>query len=278
MNTAIVIDTSREIPSQWYELYNIFPLGYVVQDSSGQKHSERVQIQSIRTPELIEILCKDKKSQLLSPSIKEFVELYTYLAENFDSIVSLHSSLVTPAIFENAIIAKKLVSEIEIDIIDTHTFGASSGLFVEELAKLLPEAKKISEIRKEALNLNKHISSIVLSKNDQLNTIGLRKGGWYSSITSSLRPYVLYQEVHGNWNTIKRGRNVGSLNDEILKRIEIVNKAKEIKTAYLTHHGIFERNIKKIRNIVSQSNVVETSPSLVTHYLLGKTYIDFSFL
>ncbi len=278
MNTAIVIDTSREIPDKWYSLYNIYPLGYVIEDSSGHKHVERTQIQSVRTSELVELACKDRKSTLLAPSIKDFVELYTYLSENYDSIISLHSTNITPAVFENAIVAKKLVSEIVIDIIDSHTFGASSGIFTEELAKFIMEAKNINEIRKEAISLNKHISSIILSKNDQLKTIGLRKGSWHTFFTSAFRPYVLYQKLHGNWETIKRGRNINSFVSEISKRVEIVNRAKEIKTAYITHHGALSKSVRKIKDIVSNTNIVETNPSLVTHYLLGNNYIDFAFL
>lgn len=278
MNTAIVIDTSREVPDKWYSLYNIYPLGYVIEDSTGQKHVERTQIQSVRTPELVELICQDRKSNLLAPSIKDFVELYTYLSENYDSIISLHSSNITPAVFENAIVAKKLVSEIDIDIIDSHTFGASSGLFVEELAKFIMEAKNINEIRKEAISLNKHISSIILSKNDQLNTIGLRKASWHTAFTSSFRPYVLYQELSGRWETIKRGRNIKSFVNEIIKRVEIVNQAKEIKTVYITHHGTLSKNVRKIERVVSNSSIVETNPSLITHYLLGENYIDFAFL
>ena len=66
--------------------------------------------------------------------------------------------------------------------------------------------------------------------------------------------------------------------NEIIKRVEIVNKAKEIKTAFITHHGILSRNVKKLKEIVADSNVIETEPSLVTHFLLGKNYIDFAFL
>jgi len=278
MNTAIVIDTSREIPDKWYSLYNIYPLGYVIEDRSGHKHIERTQIQSVRTSELVKLVCRDRKSTLLAPSIKDFVELYTYLSENYDSIISLHSSSITPAVFENALVAKKLVSEIIIDIIDSHTFGASSGIFTEELAKFIMEAKNINEIRKEAINLNKHISSIILSKNDQLKTISLQKGNWHTFFTSAFLPYVLYQELHGNWETIKRGRNFNSFVSEISKRVEIVNRAKEIKTAYITHHGTLSKSVKKIKDIVSDTNIVETNPSLVTHYLLGNNYVDFAFL
>ncbi|MHA1550986.1 MAG: DegV family protein [Candidatus Heimdallarchaeaceae archaeon] len=278
MNTAIVIDTSREIPNQWYSLYNIYPVGYVIEDSNGQRHIERTQIQTVRTPELVKLVSEDRNSALLAPSIKDFVELYTYLSENFEAIVSLHSSNITPAVFENALVAKKLVSEVDIDIIDSHTFGASSGIFVEELAKFIMEAKNINEIRKEAISLNKHISSIILSKNDQLNTIGLRKGTWHTAFTSTFRPYVLYQESYGKWETVKRGRNIKSFVNEIIKRVEIVNRAKEIKTAYITHHGALSRNVRRIKDIVSNTSIVETNPSLVTHYLLGKNYIDFAFL
>ena len=278
MNTAIVIDTSREMNQELYEQYNVFPIGYIIQDSNGEKVSERISVRKIQTPELISIAKKDRKAKIFAPSIKDLVELYTYLAEDYDSLISIHSSLVTPAVFDNALVAKKLVSEINIDVIDTQTFGSASGLFVEELVKSIPKAKKINEIRKEAINLNKHLNSFIVSRNDELTSIGLRSSNLLSFVTSSFRPYTLYQYFHNNWNELKRSRNVKSLINEVENSVEIVRKTKDIHNIYYSSSWEFSRELKGILKIFDETNSTESSQSLVSYYLLGRNYFDLSFI
>ena len=278
MNTAIVIDTSREMNQELYEQYNVFPIGYIIQDSNGEKVSERISVRKIQTPELISIAKKDRKAKIFAPSIKDLVELYTYLAEDYDSLISIHSSLVTPAVFDNALVAKKLVSEINIDVIDTQTFGSASGLFVEELVKSIPKAKKINEIRKEAINLNKHLNSFIISRNDELTSIGLRSSNLLSFVTSSFRPYTLYQYFHNNWNELKRSRNVKSLINEVENSVEIVRKTKDIHNIYYSSSWEFSRELKGILKIFDETNSTESSQSLVSYYLLGRNYFDLSFI
>ena len=278
MNTAIVIDTSREMNHELFEQYNVFPIGYIIQDSKGEKVSERISVRKIQTPELISIAKKDRKAKIFAPSIKDFVELYTYLAEDYDSLISIHSSLVTPAVFDNALVAKKLVSEINIDVIDTQTFGSASGLFVEELVKSIPKAKKINEIRKEAINLNKHLNSFIISRNDELTSIGLRSSNFLSFVSSSFRPYTLYQYFHNNWNELKRSRNVKSLITEVENSVEIVRKTKDIHNIYYSSSWEFSRELKGILKIFDETNSTESSQSLVSYYLLGRNYFDLSFI
>ncbi|MCG3216389.1 MAG: DegV family protein [Candidatus Heimdallarchaeota archaeon] len=278
MKTAVVIDTSRELNQELYTLYNVYPIGYIVEDSKGKTHNERSQIQKINTSELISLVKRDNNARIFAPNIKEFVELYTYLAEEYDSLISIHSSLVTPAVFDNALVAKKLVSEIKIDIIDTHTLGAASGLFVEELVKFILEAKNINTIRKESINLNKHINSFILSKNDQLTTIGLRSSSMFSFLTSSFRPYTLYQYFHNNWKELRKSRSVRTLFDEIRNSAEIVKKTKDIHNIYYSSSWEFNRELKSVLKILSDSKSDESPHSLVTYFLLGKNYFDFAFI
>ncbi len=272
MKAAIVIDSSKEIPHKWFEYYNIFPIGYLIKNSKGILLKERKTIRELETSNLLKLMLKDKKSQLLAPSIKDFVELFTYLSEEFDSIISLHSTLITPAVFENAVLAKKLVSEVKIDVIDSPTLGPSSGLLVEELAKFILNAKNINEIRKECFSLNKHIHSFLITKNDRLNSVGLRKESIFSGIRKSFKPYETYELYHSSWSNLSSGRNPRSLVKNLIKQIEIITKAKEFKKVFYGGSGEFEKSIEKVLEVITITNAIKTETSLVSCQLLGPNY------
>ncbi len=277
MNTALLIDTSREVPSKLFGTFNIYPLGYIVEDSKGNKLEERTKIQEIQTSKLLSVLQKDKKARLLAPSIKDFVELYTYLSEEYKSLISVHSSLSTPAVFENAIVAKKIVSDIDIDIIDTQTLGTSSGIFIEELARKIPDAENINEIRKEAIRLEKKITSYILTRNEQLNTLGVGKTKKFSGITSSLKPYILYNFSYGKWSEEGKNRAPKLLIEEIEERIKKIKDFKEIKYIYFSANGAFSKDLKQILKVFKNSNPEKITPSLVSYFLLGKESFNFSY-
>jgi len=278
MNPAIVIDSSSELPQKLYPKYNIFPLGYVIRDSNDETHKERIQVQTLQTNKLLSIISNDKNAQLFAPSIKDFVELYTFLSEEFDSIISIHSSFATPVVFENALVAKKLVSEISIDVIDTHTLGSSSGLFVEELSKFIVEAKNINEIRKETISLDKHINSFIITKNEHLNLTGLKKIDWRKSLTKSLKTYSLYNYFQTNWNILSNSRNTNKLFYKIQEKLSIIIKNKDLKNVFYTSSKNFSKDTKFTLSKMRKVPRTEAKPSLVAYYLLGDDSFDISFI
>ena len=278
MNTAIVIDSSTQISHKLYSKYNIYPLGYVIKDSNNEIHHERDKIQTLETKKLLSIISKDKQAELFAPSIKDFVEIYTFLAEEFDSLISVHSSLATPVVFENALVAKKMVSEITIDVIDTHTLGSSSGLFVEELSKFISTAKNINEIRKEAINLDKHINSFVISRNEHLNSDELKKIEWRKSLTMSFKSFFLYNYFHTNWSPISDNRNTKNLFNDIQEELEVITRTKDLKIIYYSYSSNFSSDAKTILNRLKKSQQTESDQSLVASYLLGNNYFDISFI
>ncbi len=279
MRATIVIDTSREIPLDLYEQYQIYPVGYLLKDSKNNIHRERKTVRELATSELLEIAKKDKKAELLAPSIKDFVELYTYLSEDYDTIISLHSATITPAVFENAILAKKLVSEAKIDVVDTPTFGPSSAIMVEEMIKAIEKAKSINDVRKEGFNVSRNLQSLLLSKNDQLSKVGLRKSSWLSGLSATFRPYVLYRLFHNNWKEEKRSRNEKSLFKEIRNIIQIVKEAKDISKVYYNSF-ILEDEFKNILEdcFNDKVKVEQSHASLVSHFLLGGKYSSIAIL
>jgi len=274
METAIVIDSSIQFPAKWYDLYHIYPIGYVVRDSDGNKHLERETITALKTEELRELLIKDKNAELLAPSVKDFVELYTFLSENFEHVISVHSSLFTPAVFENAILAKKLVSEVTIDIIDTHTFAAASSLFMDYLSHTTLAAQKINDIRKAAISYDKYIQAFIIAKNDLLNIVGIRKTTWLTGLTVAFRPNVLYNYYQSQWKELARSRSTKRLINEINTRINLFEKVKEPVKVYMCGEGESLKLKESFIGLFEGLKIVEVEPSLVSSYLLNHDFFS----
>ncbi|MHA1205437.1 MAG: DegV family protein [Candidatus Heimdallarchaeaceae archaeon] len=278
MEIAIVTDTSRALPSQLYKLYNIYPLGYYLEDSKGTIFAERVSAQEVQTDKLLTIAEKDKNAQLYSPTVKDFVELYTFLEEDFDHIISFHSSLFTPTVFENAILAKKVVSDITVDVLDTYSFESSSGLILNQLAKKIQDAESINEIRKESFSLHGRTHSQLLTKNDQFNKIGLRRVTFLSNIKSAFVPWNLYLFKQSNWDLVKNSRSIKTLQSEMETRLISLEKSKDLKFCYYSSSKRLNKEVKELLEKLDNLYVEETPQTLVSYFLTSEYSMNISVL
>ncbi len=273
MDIAIVSDSSRKLAPKMYSEYNIFPLGYYLEDSKGKLHVERKTIWDLKTEELIKIAYSDKKAKLFAPTLKDYVELYTYLGEKYDHIISLHSSLFTPAVFENAILAKKLVSEIPIDVLDTKTFGCAANLLLEKLALSVAEKDNINEIKKEFFSLQNRIISIIVTKDDNFQIIGLKKASWIENIVR-IKPWALYNFIHNEWKKSKTARGQKGLLKEAHKKLEAITKTKDLTAIYYYSSGILEKETETFLENYSEYYPRGCGFSLVSYYLLSNNVFD----
>jgi len=278
MDIAIVTDTSRALPPNLYKLYNIYPLGYYLEDYKGKIFEERVSAQEVQTEKLLTIAEKNKNAQLYSPTVKDFVELYTFLEEEFDHIISFHSSLFTPIVFENAILAKKVVSDITVDILDTYSFESSSGLILNQLAKKIQDAESINEIRKESFSLHARTHSQLLTKNDQLNKIGLRRVTFLSNIKSAFVPWNLYLFKQSNWDLAKNSRSMKSLQSEMETRLISLEKSKDLKFCYYSSSKKLNKEVEGLLEKLDNLYVEKTPQSLVSYFLTSEYSMNISVL
>lgn len=278
MKQAIVIDSSREIPQELLENENIYPVGYLIEDSKGAIFREREHIKRLQTENLVTLVNKDRKARIYSPSIKDFVELYTFLAEEYESLISIHSSYFTPIVFEHALLAKKMVSGLTIDLIDSQTMGPASGLFTSELIKFIPGANNINDIRKKAIDLNKHISSYTITTNEVLVKETKEKSSWMKGLPFSSKNFYLYHYFHTNWDNISSNKKAHHLFKEMNNRISITNKTKEINQIYYSSSSGFMPETKDIVKRIKKIPKTETTQSLISRFLLGRDYSSIAFL
>ncbi len=278
MKQAIVIDSSREIPLELYRNEHIFPVGYSIEDSKKESHYERESVDKLHTDELISIINGDKKARIFAPNIKEFVELYTFLAEEYDSLISIHSSYFTPAVYEHALVAKKMVSGITIDLVDSPTIGSAAGLFTSELIKFIPKASTINDIRKKAIDLNRNINAYTITENDKLVKEVKDRENVLKSSSFPLKNYNLYHYFHTNWEIISTNRKSKNLFKDINSRINLTNKTKEITKVFYSTSSNHIRETKETLRRIRKVEKTETHQSIISRYLLGKDFSSIAFL
>ena len=278
MKQAIVIDSSREIPLELYRNEHIFPVGYSIEDSKKEFHYERESVDNLHTDEMISVVNGDKKARIFAPDIKEFVELYTFLAEEYDSLISIHSSYFTPAVYEHALVAKKMVSGITIDLVDSPTIGSAAGLFTSELINFAPKASNINEIRKKAIDLNRNINAYTITENDKLVKEVKDRENVPKSSSFPLRNYNLYHYFHTNWEIISTNRKSRNLFKDVNSRINLTSKTKEISKVYYSTSSNHVRETKETLRRIRKVEKTETHQSLISRYLLGKDFSSIAFL
>lgn len=278
MKQAIVIDSSREIPLELYRNEHIFPVGYSIEDSKKEFHYERESVDNLHTDEMISVVNGDKKARIFAPDIKEFVELYTFLAEEYDSLISIHSSYFTPAVYEHALVAKKMVSGITIDLVDSPTIGSAAGLFTSELIKFIPKASTINDIRKKAIDLNRNINAYTITENDKLVKEVKDRENVPKSSSFPLRNYNLYHYFHTNWEIISTNRKSRNLFKDVNSRINLTSKTKEISKVYYSTSSNHVRETKETLRRIRKVEKTETHQSLISRYLLGKDFSSIAFL
>ena len=143
-------------------------------------------------------------------------------------------------------------------------------MFIEEIAKYVPKALKISNIRKESFSINRHLQSLLMTRNDQLNVVGLRKNSWLSGLRSSFQPFSLYQYIHSNWQIIKKTRTSQPIIEYIDQLVQILTKAKDLDYAYYVVNAEDKKEINKMLKQYGKIKFIESPKSLVSIYLLGQ--------
>ena len=80
------------------------------------------------------------------PSPADFEAVYKRLAENGDTIISLHISAKLSGTFQSATIAKSMLEEMDIEVIDSKVTSMALGIVVVEAARAAKEGKSKDEI------------------------------------------------------------------------------------------------------------------------------------
>ncbi|KUK83693.1 MAG: DegV family protein [Pelotomaculum thermopropionicum] len=141
----IVTDSTADLPKEFITKYKItvIPLKIIF----GEKEIFRDGI-DITTEQLYKQMEKNKIPGTSQPAPTEFVSAYQELAKDGSSIISIHISSAMSGTYQSAILAKEMVPDLDIEVIDSRQVSMALGLIVLKAAKAVSEGKTKPEILK----------------------------------------------------------------------------------------------------------------------------------
>ncbi len=191
---AIVTDSTSDLPAEIIDFYQIHFLPFNI-NFGENRYLDKL---TIKPDQFFKYLKQNKSYPIATqPDESTFIELYTQLAHNYDSIISVHLTKKFSGTYNSAVKAAEIVknkSKKNISVLDSMHVSGSLGLLTLKIAEAIEkdvEHEKIIEDFEEW----KHKSRIYVSVKNMKNLV---KGGRVSPIKSiigrmlNLKPIVSF--------------------------------------------------------------------------------------
>lgn len=138
----IVTDSTADLDELYLNKYNISLVPLQIRFNE-ETYKDRVEI----TPaEFYERLKINKTASTSQPSPADIYQVYKKLSDQGDSIISLHISSDLSGTYQAALLAKSMLPDADIHVIDSRTVSVGLGLVVLAAAKAAQQNKDVAEI------------------------------------------------------------------------------------------------------------------------------------
>ncbi len=191
----IVTDSTSDIPKEIAEKHDITVLPLTI-------HFEEKEFRDwidIRPSEFYDLMRKSEKlptTSMVNPS--EFSQAYEKLLEEYDEIISIHLSSHASGTYGSAEIAREMVNEERITVIDTYNYTYGYGQFVVEAAAMAEEGKSKEEIIERGEYLKNNLKTLFVV--DTLEY--LKKGGRLTATKATIGTLLNLKPIL----TVKEGK------------------------------------------------------------------------
>lgn len=232
MKIAVVSDSTAYIPKELIEKYNIYTIPLSV-GFGDDFYREEVDISVERFYEKVK-----EASELPTtsqPSLGSFVQLYESLAEQYDTVISIHLSKQLSGTYEASISAGKMVDNLDVFSFDSAISAMPQGFYVLEAAEMVKQGKSIDEIM-DRLNVMKE-TMIAYFMVDDLSHLqrGGRLSGAQALVGSLLRIKPILHIVEGKIIPFDKVRTRKRALQRIMSLLEKDLQEHDVKRIVFTH-------------------------------------------
>jgi len=172
---GVVTDSASNIPPEMVEEFGIevVPLNVHIEDESYEdgKFDIRMMYEKMRAGIL------PRTSQ---PAPGKFVDVYKKLASRVSSIISIHLTSKHSGTFQSALLARSMVPDIDVEVVDSRLISMGTGFIVLAAA----QAARLGKGKEEILNLIKNLRERVHTYATVSTLHYLHMGGRVSAIKS----------------------------------------------------------------------------------------------
>jgi DegV family protein with EDD domain len=216
--TAIVTDSTADIPKDLIEKYRIKVVPLYVNFEDKSYLDNGVDITSKQYYERLKNVKKQPTTSQPTPS--DFVKVYSELLKENDSIVSIHISKKMSGTFSSADMARKELSDKDIEVIDSELVHMPLGILVIKAAELSQEGKSKEEILKAVNDLKQKVTVLFIPSTLKYLIMGGRIGRAKGLIASVLEIRPILTLHMGEVTQFKTTRRFSQAKNELINSIK----------------------------------------------------------
>jgi len=216
--TAIVTDSTADIPKDLIEKYRIKVVPLYVNFEDKSYLDNGVDITSKQYYERLKNVKKQPTTSQPTPS--DFVKVYSELLKENDNIVSIHISKKMSGTFSSADMARKELSDKDIEVIDSELVHMPLGILVIKAAELSQEGKSKEEILKAVNDLKQKVTVLFIPSTLKYLIMGGRIGRAKGLIASVLEIRPILTLHMGEVTQFKTTRRFSQAKNELINSIK----------------------------------------------------------
>ena len=219
---AIVTDSAADIPKDLIEKYRIKVVPLYVNFEDKSYLDNGVDITSKQYYEKLKNVKKQPTTSQPTPS--DFVKAYNELLKENDSIVSIHISKKMSGTFSSADMARKELSDKDIEVIDSELVHMPLGILVIKAAQLSQEGKSKEEILKAIDDLKQKVTVLFIPSTLKYLIMGGRIGRAKGLIASVLEIRPILTLHMGEVSQFKTTRRFSQAKNELINSMKTMVK------------------------------------------------------
>ena len=221
-NVAIVTDSTSDMSRETTNRLKIkvVPLTVIFGEESFLDDGKE-----ITTGEFYKkIRSAEKLPTTTQPTPKDFIEIYTEILKDSESIISIHISKKMSGTINSTELAKKEMPGKDIEIVDSDLVSYPLGFIVVKAAKLALEGKTKEEILREVYNLKTKIKVLFVPSTLEYLKKGGRIGKAKGLIASLLEIKPILTIHDGEVSQFKTTRRWNQAKTELINSMETMVK------------------------------------------------------
>jgi len=219
---AIVTDSTADIPKDLVERYGIKVIPLYVNFEDRSYLDDRVDITS---KQFYERLRSVKKQPTTSqPTPQDFIKAYSELLKENGSIISIHISKKMSGTYSSAEMARKELSDSDIEVINSELVHIPLGILVIKAAELARDGKSKEEILDAINKLKQKITVLFIPSTLKYLIMGGRIGRAKGLIASVLEIRPILTLCMGEVSQFKTTRRFSQAKNELINSMKSMVK------------------------------------------------------
>lgn len=267
MKIGVVTDSTSDLTPELVSKYdiNVVPLQVII---DKRDYRDGVDLSSTEFYQKLESCVAPPTTSQPSPGV--FFECYRTLLKKVDAIISIHLTGDLSGTVRSARMAREMLPESNITVIDSGSTSMGLGGLVVEAARAVSRGMKMDEVVKLIEDLRKKVSFLVT-----LNTLEyIRKGGRVGTLQAFLGSILqikpLLKLVHGKVELVERIRTRREAIGRIINEFKSL-VAMETEGIIAVMHTKAEAEAEKVKTILQETFknaeiiINQAGPVLGTH-------------